>query len=70
MIARIEVNGTNAHPLFRFLKAVKRGFLGREAIAWNFTKFLVGPNGDVLKRYGSRVKPEAIEKELYGFVGS
>lgn len=70
LFARIEVNGANAHPLYRFLKAEKRGFLGREAIAWNFTKFLVGPSGDVLKRYGSRVKPEAIEKELYGFVGS
>ena len=66
MFAKVDVNGRNAHPLYQHLKAAKKGFLGREAIAWNFTKFLVSKNGDVLKRYGSRVKPEAIEKELYG----
>lgn len=67
MFAKIDVNGPNAHALFRYLKAAKKGFLGRDAIAWNFTKFLVGPDGDVLKRYGSRVRPEAIEKELHGY---
>jgi glutathione peroxidase len=66
LFAKVEVNGVNAHPLFRYLKSRKRGFLGREAIAWNFTKFLVDRGGDVLRRYGSRVKPEAIERELYG----
>jgi glutathione peroxidase len=66
LFAKIDVNGSNAHPLYRHLKAAKRGLLGRQAIAWNFTKFLVGRNGDVLKRYSSRVKPEAIERELYG----
>lgn len=66
LFAKLDVNGRNAHPLYQHLKAAKKGFLGREAIAWNFTKFLVSKNGDVLKRYGSRVKPEAIERELYG----
>ena len=68
LFAKLDVNGRNAHPLYQHLKAAKKGFLGREAIVWNFTKFLVSKNGDVLKRYGSRVKPEAIERELYGFV--
>jgi glutathione peroxidase len=66
LFARIDVNGSNAHPLYRHLKSAKKGFLGREAIAWNFTKFLVEKNGEVSKRYGSRVRPEAIERELYG----
>jgi glutathione peroxidase len=66
LFAKIDVNGSNAHPLYRYLKAAKRGFLGREAIAWNFTKFLVDKDGNVVKRYSSRVRPEAIERELYG----
>jgi glutathione peroxidase len=66
LFARIEVNGANAHPLYRHLKSARKGFLGREAVLWNFTKFLIGRNGEVLKRYGSRVTPERIEKELYG----
>lgn len=64
LFAKIDVNGPHAHPLYRYLKSAKKGFLGREAIAWNFTKFLVGKNGEVLKRYGSRVAPEAIERDL------
>ena len=64
MFAKIDVNGPNAHPLYRYLKAAKKGFLGREAIMWNFTKFLVGKNGDVVKRYGSRRAPEAIERDV------
>ena len=65
LFAKIDVNGANAHPLYRHLKAAKKGFLGREAILWNFTKFLVGKDGKVLKRYGSRTKPEAIEQDIY-----
>lgn len=64
LFAKIDVNGPNAHPLYRYLKSAKKGFLGREAIAWNFTKFLVGKTGEVLHRYGSRTKPEAIEKDI------
>ena len=66
LFAKIAVNGRGAHPLYRHLKSAKKGFLGREAIAWNFTKFLVERSGEVSKRYGSRVRPEAIEQELYG----
>ncbi len=68
LFAKIDVNGPHAHPLYRHLKAGKRGLLGREAIAWNFTKFLVGRNGDVLRRYGPRRRPEAIRKDLAGLV--
>lgn len=64
LFAKIDVNGPNAHPLYRHLKSAKRGFLGREAIAWNFTKFLVGKNGEVLRRYGSWRTPEQIERDL------
>ena len=62
------MNGPNAHPLYRYLKSAKRGLLGRETITWNFTKFLVGRNGEVLRRYGPRRKPEAIEKDVAGLV--
>ena len=68
LFAKIDVNGRNAHPLYRILKSAKKGLLGRETIAWNFTKFLVGKNGDVLRRYGSRRKPEAIEKDVAALV--
>jgi glutathione peroxidase len=64
LFAKIEVNGPNTHPLYRWLKAARRGFLGRKAIAWNFTKFLVDRNGEVLRRYGSRRTPEQIEEDL------
>jgi glutathione peroxidase len=68
LFAKIDVNGPNAHPLYRYLKSAKKGLLGRETIAWNFTKFLVGKNGDVLRRYGSRRAPEAIAKDLEALV--
>jgi glutathione peroxidase len=64
LFAKIDVNGPHAHPLYLYLKSAKKGFLGREAIAWNFTKFLVGKDGEVLRRYGSRSTPEAIERDL------
>jgi len=65
LFAKIDVNGAGAHPLYQLLKAEKRGFLGRQAIAWNFTKFLVDRNGNVVKRYSSRTTPEKIEKEVF-----
>ena len=68
LFAKIDVNGRNAHPLYRHLKSAKTGFLGREAIAWNFTKFLVGKDGEVLRRYGSRRTPEEIEKDVAALV--
>ena len=68
MFAKIEVNGPNAHPLYRHLKSEKAGILGTEAIKWNFTKFLVSPEGEVLKRYAPKDTPEAIGAELAGML--
>ena len=64
MFAKIDVNGTHAHPLYQYLKSEKPGILGTEAIKWNFTKFLVGPDGTVLKRYAPNDKPETIAADL------
>jgi len=64
VFAKIDVNGPGTHPLYRYLKSAKKGFLGREAIAWNFTKFLVGRNGEVLRRYSPRRDPGDIERDL------
>jgi glutathione peroxidase len=64
MFAKIEVNGPDAHPLYRHLKAAKSGVLGTGSVKWNFTKFLVGRNGKVLRRYGPTDTPQAIESDL------
>lgn len=64
LFSKIEVNGEGAHPLYAALKHAAPGLLGAEDIKWNFTKFLVGPDGHVIKRYGSGDTPEAIEKDL------
>lgn len=64
LFSKIEVNGRQAHPLFRFLKAARRGLLGTKAIKWNFTKFLVDREGNVVKRYGTMVKPERMERDV------
>lgn len=60
---KIDVNGENAAPLFVYLKKEKKALLG-SSIKWNFEKFLVDQNGKVIKRYGSTVKPEAIEADI------
>lgn len=64
MFAKVEVNGTNAHPLYKFLKKNSKGILGTEFIKWNFTKFLIGKNGEVLKRYAPTDTPDQIAKDL------
>lgn len=64
MFAKIKVNGDDAHPLYKYLKNAKPGVLGSQAIKWNFTKFLVNPEGEVVKRYGSKDTPKAIGKDL------
>lgn len=68
MFEKIDVNGKNAHPLYKFLTSAKPGLLGTEAIKWNFTKFLIGKNGEPVKRYSPNTNPEDIaddiEKEL------
>ena len=70
MFAKIEVNGAGAHPLFAWLKQQKKGLLGTEAIKWNFSKFLVGRDGSVIKRYGPNDTPQAIEKDVAGLLDS
>jgi glutathione peroxidase len=64
MFARIDVNGAAAHPLFKHLKHEAPGLLGTQLIKWNFTKFLVGRDGKVVKRYGPQTEPEAITSDI------
>ena len=69
LFAKIEVNGPNAHPLYVHLKEAKPGVLGTEAIKRNFTKFLVGPDGEVLRRYAPKDTPESIGEDLKKLLG-
>ncbi|WP_031373804.1 glutathione peroxidase [Lysobacter antibioticus] len=64
LYAKIDVNGDQAHPLWKWLKDEKGGFLGIDAIKWNFTKFLVGRDGTVIKRYAPTDKPESIAADI------
>ncbi len=64
MFEKIDVNGANAHPLYRYLTGEAPGLLGLEGIKWNFTKFLVGRDGAVVKRYAPLTKPDAITVEI------
>jgi glutathione peroxidase len=69
MFAKVDVNGPETHPLYAFLKSAEPGVLGTEAIKWNFTKFLVGRDGRVVKRYAPATKPEAIETDVRAALG-
>ncbi|MBN2692285.1 MAG: glutathione peroxidase [Burkholderiaceae bacterium] len=64
LFAKVEVNGEHAHPLWRWLTREASGLLGSHAIKWNFTKFLVGRDGQVLKRYAPQEKPELIGPDI------
>ncbi len=64
MFAKIDVNGAAAHPLYDWLKSSKPGLLGTEAIKWNFTKFLVGRDGIVIKRYAPADKPLSLRSDI------
>jgi len=64
MMGKIEVNGTGAHPLYQWLTAEAPGILGSKAIKWNFTKFLIGRDGRVIKRYAPQDAPEKIAKDI------
>lgn len=64
MMARIEVNGEQAHPLYQWLCSEAPGLLGSKRIKWNFTKFLVGKSGQVLKRYAPTDTPESLAKDI------
>ena len=64
MMSKIKVNGDDAHPLYRWLTTEAPGILGSEAIKWNFTKFLIGRDGRVIKRYAPQDTPEKIAKDI------
>ena len=64
MMAKIAVNGGDAHPLYQWLKGEAPGLLGTQAIKWNFTKFLVGKDGAVLKRYAPTDTPASLAKDI------
>ena len=64
LFSKIDVNGANAHPLYKVLVDSKPGFLGTRRIKWNFTKFLIDRSGKPLKRYSPQDKPESIEADI------
>lgn len=64
MFAKIEVNGDGTHPLFRFLKREAKGLMGSEKVKWNFTKFLVNREGQVVRRYAPTAKPADIRADI------
>jgi len=64
LFAKVDVNGDNAHALYKYLTSEKPGILGTEAIKWNFTKFLIDKKGEPVKRYGSAEKPESLESDI------
>jgi glutathione peroxidase len=64
MMSKVDVNGDAAHPLWKWLTEEKRGFLGTKSIKWNFTKFLVGKDGQVIKRYAPTDTPESMRADI------
>jgi len=64
MFSKIDVNGDEAHPLYKFLKSKASGFLGTEAIKWNFTKFLIDKNGNIINRYSPSTTPKSLEDDI------
>lgn len=70
LMDKIEVNGANAHPLYRWLTAQAPGLLGSRAIKWNFTKFLVGRDGQVIRRYAPQEAPAKLAKDIEAALGN
>jgi len=64
MMSKVKVNGAEAHPLWKWLTKEAPGILGSKSVKWNFTKFLVGRDGEVLKRYAPTDKPESIKSDI------
>jgi len=64
MFEKIDVNGPEAHPLYRWLKQARRGVLGTQRIKWNFTKFLLDRKGNPVARYAPRTEPQALTKDI------
>lgn len=69
LFAKVDVNGADAHPLFKYLTSAKPGLLGSEAIKWNFTKFLVDRQGNVVKRYAPSTEPKEIAADIERLLG-
>ncbi|MBB3194849.1 glutathione peroxidase [Roseateles terrae] len=69
MMGKIKVNGAEAHPLWRWLKGEKPGILGTQVIKWNFTKFLVGRDGEVIKRYAPNDTPASLKADIEAALG-
>lgn len=70
MMAKVKVNGGDAHPLWQWLKAQAPGLLGSEGVKWNFTKFLVGRDGTVIKRYAPTDTPQSLRKDIEAALGT
>ena len=69
MFAKIDVNGEQAHPLYKWMKTEKPGALGIEAIKWNFSKFLIDRDGKVVERYAPTTEPEALAADVERLLG-
>lgn len=69
MFAKVEVNGPNAHPLYRHLKATRAGLFGSRGIKWNFTKFLIGRDGNVVGRFGPLTSPKSLAALIESLLG-
>lgn len=61
---KIKVNGSDAHPIYKYLKSKTKGFLGSKSIKWNFTKFLINRNGEAIKRFSTVTKPSLISSQI------
>jgi glutathione peroxidase len=70
LFAKVEVNGKQAAPLFQFLKKERPGLLGTEAIKWNFTKFVVNRQGEVVKRFAPTEKPTSLERDIEAYLNA
>ncbi|GLQ30110.1 glutathione peroxidase [Litoribrevibacter albus] len=64
MFEKVDVNGSDAHPLYKYLKSNAKGLLGSETIKWNFTKFLINKDGEVVSRYAPTTPPEKIKADI------
>ena len=64
LFSKVEVNGQSTHPLFAWLKSTSPGILGTEAIKWNFTKFLIGRDGNVIERFAPQTTPESLALKI------
>jgi glutathione peroxidase len=64
LFSKIDVNGENTHPLFNYLKSQAPGLMGSKKIKWNFTKFLIDKNGNVVSRFAPTAKPESLEDDI------